>query len=61
MRNYPHLDLRGLPDHCVYAYGLNLTEVDYYGGRAFFSSNDCLMSNLINDDVLTSLEVYYGK
>ena len=56
-----HLELRGLPGHCVYAYGLNLTDGDFYGKRAFFSSNDFLMSNLINDDVFSSLEVYYGK
>ena len=61
MRNYPHLKLRGLPGHCVYAYGLNLTEEDFYEKHDFFHSNDLVMSDLINDDMLSSLEVYYGK
>ena len=61
MWDYPHLKLRGLPDQCGYAYGLNLTDGDFYAKRAFFSSNDFLMSNLINDDMLTALEVYGEK
>ena len=61
MWNYPHLKLRGLPDHCGYANGLNLTGGYFYEKHAFFSSNDFLMSNLSNGDMLSSLKVYYGK
>ena len=50
-----------LPDHCVYSYGLNLTGEDFYNKHSFLRSNDFVMSNLINDDVLSALEVYYGK
>ena len=50
-----------LPYHCVFAYGLHLTGEDFYNKHSFCSSNDLVMSDLINDDVLYSLEVCYGK
>ena len=61
-RNCPHLKKVGsrLPDHCVFAYGLHLTEDDFYNKHSFFPSNDFLTSDLIIDDMLSALEGYYG-
>ena len=44
-----------LPDHCVFSYGLHLTDVDFYNKHSFSSSNDSIMSDLINDDMLSAL------
>ena len=50
-----------LPDMCVYAYGPHLYGGDFYNKHSSFSSNDLLMSEVINGDFLSSTEVYYGK
>ena len=47
--------------HCVYAYGINLTDRYFYNEHSFFSSNDLLMADLFNGDVLSALKVYYEK
>ena len=33
---------------------------DFYNKHSFFSSNDFLMSEFINDDLLSALKVYYA-
>ena len=61
IRNCPHLEMVGssLPDKRVYDYGLHLSGEDFYNKRSFFASNDLLMSEFINDDLLSALEVSY--
>ena len=50
-----------LPDMCVYFYGLHLSGGDFYNEHSPFSSNDLLMPEVINDDLLSALKVYYEK
>ena len=44
---------------CVYAYGLHLNGGDFYNEHSVFYSNDFPMSEFINDDWLSDLDVYY--
>ena len=49
-----------LPDKSVYAYGLHFSGGAFYNEHSFFASNDFLMSEFINGDLLSALEFYYG-
>ena len=50
-----------LPDRRVYAYGPHLSGEDFYNKHSFFACNGFAMDEFINDDLLSALEVYYGK
>ena len=60
----PHLEMTGsssIPDRCVFSYGRHLAVSDFYNKHPFFSSNEILMRDLINGDLVSSSEVYYGN